>query len=263
MARLKLALHGALRLTVQGQIVPNFGYNKVAALLAYLAIEGHRQTRDTLAALLWPESSDEAARRSLRVALTHLRRAIGDQRADPPVLLVTRDTIMFNTLADCSVDTMQFAALIAAVERHADTPRTLCARCVQQLTQAVGVYGGEFLADLRLNDSDAFEEWAGLQRQRLHRQVVDALGMLLAYHEQHGDDALAQQYAWRLVELEPWDEAAHRCLMRILLRRGQSGAALAQYNRCRRILADEFGIAPTIETTALYQSIWAPRQAEA
>jgi DNA-binding SARP family transcriptional activator len=258
MAGLKLALLGPLRLIVQGQTAPTFRYNKVAALLAYLAIEARRQPRDTLAALLWPESGEEAARRSLRVALTHLRRALGDQRAAPPALLVTRDSIAFNPVADCSVDALQFVALTAAVERHAEPPHALCTRCVQQLTQAVGLYGGDFLADLRLNDSSAFEEWAGLQRERLHRQIVEALGLLLAYHEQHGDDGLAHHYAWRLIELEPWDEAAHRCLMRVMLRRGQSGAALAQYNRCRRILASEFGIAPTIETTALYKSIGTP-----
>src|SRR5215212_7640824 len=120
MAGLHLALLGPLRLIVQGQTVLNFGYNKVAALLAYLAVEPGPHARDTLAALLWPESSDEAARRSLRVALTHLRRAIDDQQTDPPALLVTRDTITFNTATDYSLDILQFTTLVAAVEQHAD-----------------------------------------------------------------------------------------------------------------------------------------------
>jgi DNA-binding SARP family transcriptional activator len=263
MAGLNIALLGPLRLIVQGDAGPKFSYNKVVALLAYLAIEPGPHPRDTLAALLWPESPDEAARRSLRVALTHLRRAVDNRQADPPALLVTRDTIKFNTAADYSLDTLQFTNLVTAVQQHADAPHKLCAACAQRLTQAIELYRGNFLADLRLNDSDTFEDWAGLQRERLHRQVVDALGLLIAYHEQQRDDGLAYQYAWRQVELEPWDEAAHRCLMRILHRRGQRGAALAQYKRCRRILADEFGIAPTTETTALYESIGTPLRAGA
>jgi DNA-binding SARP family transcriptional activator len=258
MAGLQLALLGPLRLTVQGRTVLHFGYTKVAALLAYLAVEPGPHARDTLAALLWPESSDEAARRSLRVALTHLRRAIDDPKMHPPALLVTRDTIAFNTAADYSLDIAQFTALVAAVEQQADAQDLLYPIYMQRIAQAVKLYRGDFLADLRLNDSHTFEEWVSLRRERLHQQMVYALGLLLAYHEQRGDDTLAQQYAWHLVELEPWDEAAHRCLIRVLLRRGQSGAALIQYQRCSRTLADEFGIAPTVETTALYESISRP-----
>jgi DNA-binding SARP family transcriptional activator len=255
MASLHLALLGPLRLIVRGQTVQNFGYNKVAALLAYLAVEPGPHARDTLAALLWPESSDEAARRSLRVALTHLRRAINDQQMYPSTLLVTRDTIAFNTATDYSLDILQFTTLVAADAQHADAQHPLYPMYMQRIAQAVKLYRGDFLADLRLNDSHTFEEWASLRRERLHQHMVYALGLLLAYHEQRGDDTLAYQYAWRSVELEPWDEAAHRCLIRVLLRRGQSGAALVQYKRCSRTLADEFGIAPTVETTALYESI--------
>jgi DNA-binding SARP family transcriptional activator len=255
MASLQLALLGPLRLIVRGQTVLHFGYNKVAALLAYLAVEPGPHARDTLAALLWPESSDEAARRSLRVALSHLRRVIDDQPKHPSALLVTRDMIGFNIALDYSLDSLQFTTLVAGVEQLSDTQHPLYPMYMQRIAQAVKLYRGDFLADLRLNDSHAFEEWAGLRRERLHQHMVYALGLLLAYHEQRGDDTLAHQYAWRLVELEPWDEVAHRCLIRVLLRRGQSGAALVQYKRCSRTLADEFGIAPTMETTALYESI--------
>lgn len=258
MVGLNIELLGSLRLAVHGQTAPNFAYTKVAALLAYLAIEPGPHARDTLAALLWPDSCDEAARRSLRVALTHLRRVIDDPHAEMAMLLVTRDTIAFNTNASYSLDIVQFAQHLGALQQHAEAPHMLCAACAEQLTRAVRLYRGTFIADLRLNDSDTFEEWARLHRERLHRQIVDALGMLFAYHEQHGNDAMAHQYAWRLIELEPWDEAAHRCLMRVMFRRGQSGAALTQYKRCSRILADEFGIAPTTETTALYESIGSP-----
>lgn len=261
MTDLEIGLLGPLHLCVHGQVIPSLGYSKVAALLAYLAVEARPHARDTLAALLWPESSDEAARRSLRVALTHLRHAIDKRQTQPAVLLVTRDTIEFNAEAKYKLDVLQFTTLNATVEQHDHAPHTLCAACARYLAQAVELYRGNFLADLRFPDSDAFEEWATVQRERLHRYMVDALRLLLSYHERAGDDALAHQYACRLVELEPWDEAAHRCLMRILFRRGQSGAALVQYKRCSRILANEFGIAPAVETTVLYESISRPLQA--
>ena len=43
--------------------------------------------------------------------------------------------------------------------------------------------------------------------------------------------------------------------MRVFARSGQRAAALAQYERCRKVLADELGIEPAAETTALYECI--------
>ena len=43
--------------------------------------------------------------------------------------------------------------------------------------------------------------------------------------------------------------------MRALALGGQRSAALAQYEACRRLLADELGVEPAPETTALYEQI--------
>jgi DNA-binding SARP family transcriptional activator len=51
---------------------------KAVALLAYLAVTRMAQTREALMALLWPESSDEAARKNLRNTLWAIRKGLGD-----------------------------------------------------------------------------------------------------------------------------------------------------------------------------------------
>jgi DNA-binding SARP family transcriptional activator len=43
--------------------------------------------------------------------------------------------------------------------------------------------------------------------------------------------------------------------MRLLARSGQRSAALRQYETCRHTLADELGVEPHEETTALYERI--------
>src|SRR6476619_7564886 len=140
MARLQLTLLGPLRVTLDEQPVVQFGYDKVPALLAYLAVEADRpHTRDELAALLWPDSDDDAARRSLRVALTRLRQAIGDQGAQPPLLLVDRNAIQFNSAADHTLDTKQFDQMLASVEHHEHPSGTLCAPCAARLAEAVAL----------------------------------------------------------------------------------------------------------------------------
>ncbi|HRV95677.1 MAG TPA: BTAD domain-containing putative transcriptional regulator, partial [Anaerolineae bacterium] len=59
----------------------------------------------------------------------------------------------------------------------------------------------------------------------------------------------------RLLALEPWREEAHRYLMLLLARDGQRSAALAQFEICRRMLADELDVEPGQETMALYEAI--------
>src|SRR6266540_625075 len=101
MARLTISLLGPLLVRLGDDEVTEFGYDKVRALLVYLAVEAERpQRREALAALLWPEQPNQAARNNLRRALLTLRAAIDDQTAHPPFLLTTRHTLQFNRASD-------------------------------------------------------------------------------------------------------------------------------------------------------------------
>jgi predicted ATPase/DNA-binding SARP family transcriptional activator len=256
MARLRLSLLGALQLTLDGQPVSGFAYNKARALLAYLAVEADRpHHRDTLVGLLWPELPATAARTNLRQALANLREAIGDAGATPPFLLITRDSIQFNPDSDYELDLDAFVALLAACENHTHRHLERCRSCAARMEQAITLYRGDFLAGFSVGDSAPFEEWQLRQRERLHRQALDTLAHLADYYEQRGDSEAARHHAQRQVELEPWREEAHRQLMRLLARGHQRTAALAQYETCRRILARDLGVEPEAETTALYERI--------
>jgi predicted ATPase/DNA-binding SARP family transcriptional activator len=256
MARLVLTLLGPLQVTRNGQLLRGLTYDKVRALLAYLAVEADRpQRRDVLAGLLWPDQPDRKARHSLRQALATLRQAIGDQTADPPFLLISYETVQFNPASDYELDVATFTALLAACDTHAHRQIEACPACAQRLAQAVTLHRGGFLEQFFLRDSAPFEEWALLTRERLHQQALQVLTDLASYHEQRGEYAPMQRYAQRQIELEPWNEAAHRQVMRALVQSGERGAALAQYARCRHILADELGVEPEEATTALYQRI--------
>ena len=70
-----------------------------------------------------------------------------------------------------------------------------------------------------------------------------------------GDFEHACEVAWRAVEMEPWQEEARRDLMRQMALSGQRSEALAQYEICRRLLAEKLGVEPTVQTTELYQAI--------
>ncbi|MEZ4656200.1 MAG: bacterial transcriptional activator domain-containing protein [Caldilineaceae bacterium] len=55
--------------------------------------------------------------------------------------------------------------------------------------------------------------------------------------------------------MDPWREEAHRDVMLMLALTGQRSAAMAQYEKCSRILAEDLAANPSAETTALYYRI--------
>jgi DNA-binding SARP family transcriptional activator/predicted ATPase len=256
MARLSISLLGPLQVTLDGELIREFVTDKARALLAYLAVEAdHPHQRDMLAGLLWPDQPQSRARHSLRQALSHLRRAIGDGEDDASFLHISREAVQFNSHSDCRLDVAIFARLLEASRHHRHRRLDACRSCVVRLEECVALYRGQFLAQLYVPDSTAFEEWALLKREWLHRQALDALFHLANYHERRAEYGQALEYAWRQVTFEPWGEEAHRQLMRLLALNGQRSAALAQYERCRHILQEELGVEPTSETTDLYQQI--------
>lgn len=248
MAKLSLHLLGPFQVILDGQPVIGFKSNKVRGLLAYLAVESDKlHHRETLAGLLWPEWPDREALSNLRYSLSDLRRTIRDREADPPFLLVTRDSIQFNPASDYWLDVNAFTEGIA-MEKN--TPSY-----IDQLEKTASLYRGRFLEGFSLEDSPAFDEWTMLNRERLTRHALSILHTLAETYGERGEYDCARSYAWRQLELEPWDEAAHQQLMRFLALGGQRSAALAQYETCRALLADELGVEPAEETTKLYEHI--------
>lgn len=259
-ARLNLQLLGQYHITLDAQAL-TLGYNKVRALLAYLAVEAQRaHSRDELAALLWPDSPETMARKNLRQALTTLRTAIRDEQASPSFLLVTRETIQFNPDGNIFSDVAEFMALTRQSQSHAHANLGACPACIQSLTRAVELYKGDLLKGLTIPDSLAFEEWLLLARERLRLQVIAGVGQLLAACAQNRDDEAVIQFSRRCLALDPWNEDAYRALMQVLARRGQRTAALAEFERCKRVLAEGLGIEPSAETVALFERIRADAQ---
>ena len=241
MSHLELHVLGPFQAALDGEPITTFESDKVRALLAYLAVEGHRpHARTALAGLLWPDCSDSAALGNLRHALSNLRAAVRGRQSDPPLVHVTRDTLQFNLRSDCTLDC---AALLVAAEGATDA-----------LERAIAAYRGPLLEGL-FSDSAAFEEWMLLKREHFRQRALAALHQLADLHEQQGQHAQAASLARRAIELEPWEEESHQQLMRALARSGRRGAALGQYEACRRLLSEQLGVEPSPETTALRDAI--------
>ncbi len=251
MANLFIRLLGPFEVMLNGKRKTAFRSDKERALLTYLCLETkvpHR--REKLAGLLWPDYPESTARTYLRNALANLRKVIRDRlqnrdkETSPNFLYITRQTIQFNIDSDAWVDVLAF---LSTLEKSQAT--------VAELEAAVACYRDDFMAGFSLADSNLFEEWLVIQRERFKRLAFYALYQLVEAYTTQGEYKQALVHARRMVMLDPLRERAQQCLMRLLTYNGQTNQALVQYETYASLLADEIGVSPLEETTRLYLQI--------
>jgi DNA-binding SARP family transcriptional activator/tetratricopeptide (TPR) repeat protein len=233
----ELRLLGGFDARFKGISLGGFSYNKMRALLAYLAIEPVQDhSREVLAALLWSDNDAVTARGNLRRTLSDLRRAL-ELPTGKVLFSTSKHTIRF--IPEIDIDVVHFTRQTP----HLDE---------EELT---ALYRGEFLAGFSLPDSPDFESWLQLQRANLQRRALTLLDKLSNTHEQAGDYARALQFALRYSLLEPWNEDGQRRAMRCYALSGQNSAAIAQYDAYSQSLLKEHGVLPDEKTRQLAERI--------
>ncbi|MEZ4593705.1 MAG: BTAD domain-containing putative transcriptional regulator [Chloroflexota bacterium] len=244
--KLTISLLGGVTIVLDGTAVSNFASRKADALLVYLACNPRPHPRETLATLLWPDNDQTRALANLSVILTSLRKQLGE------FVLADRHTVAFNADAPFQLDVAAFAAALEAAQKRPQAgkiSRTVAA----QLSTAVSYYQGDFLAGFNLRNVPEFEAWVLLQQERLRQLMLDALADLITFHQQRRQFSDGIRHAQQLLALDPLQEATHRQLMQLYALDNQRPAALAQYDQCAAILAEELGVEPDEETTQLYE----------
>jgi DNA-binding SARP family transcriptional activator len=203
---------------------------KPLALLAFLLLEAGPQPRERLAALLWGEHPDEAARASLRQALMQLRGVLGD------ALRVTRPTVEVAASVGC--DAVEF---LAAADRDP--------------AAAMGYDVPRFLEGFVIRHAPGFDEWAADVRQRLMGRWTAAHGALARAAMGRWDWSQAIEHATAWLNADPIAEEGTRLLVEALYLSGDRAGALARYAGYRSQLLAETGAEPGRATLQLVRRI--------
>lgn len=233
---IQLWLLGVPRAENAGQPITRFESRKAVALLGYLAARAEAVTRSELAALFWPDQTDERGRANLR----HLLHTLSAQL--PGSLATDRQSVRLLGAPACWCDTRAFDQFVMQ-------------GTLASLGAAVELYRGAFLDGITLDDCPDVETWLTQERERWHERVALVLADLVTRSRERQEWVAGLRAVDRLLALDPWREAAHQDKMRLLALSGQRDSAMAQYEACRRVLADELGLDPAPETTALYEQI--------
>ena len=243
MAELALHLLGArMALGAAGAAVmlPTVGWSLIGSVLA----APHRRIgRGQLAASLWPDQDDEAARRCLATALWRLKQRLGTPNT---LLRVGQETISLVDDREVWIDAIAFER---GVEAALDDPARLDSAANREaLKETLSHYRGDFLA---FSAVDAIV----IERERLRALYLDAGLELARACKRHGEWRTACELSRAICTVEPLREDAQRLLMEAMVACGNRAQAVQHYREFERLLADELAVRPMRETRELAAAI--------
>ncbi len=234
---LRVDLLGPLRVSL-GEVELHITGRKTTALLAYLLRRGGAVPRDSLMALLWPDSGDAQARASLRQTLSALRREF--RLASALILAADSNAISLAT-GEIALDTARFERLARSDD-------------VTDLAEAQGLCRGEFFEGVGPVTPE-FDRWVEAERGVLRAGLASVLLRLCDAHAAAGQTEEAIATALRLLALDPLQEHVHRRVMEAYRQQHRFDAALRQFETLRSVLEAELGVAPEPTTLDLVREV--------
>ena len=245
---LSARLLGSFRVTLDGRRVDTVSSRRTRNVMAYLL--SHRRipvSRDVLMDVFWPSADPDAARNSLHVALTGVRRELR-RASQAPVLQRSHDTYRVADTVAVWVDVEDFERRCAEgrrAERIGDVDTA-----VRAYEAAGQLYEGDFFAD------DPYADWAQPTRDALRLLAVDSQTRLVGLYVHRGEFGPAVPVARWILANDPCNEPAHRQLMSCYAATGHVHLALGQYRQCADVLWSTFRVGPARETRRLYEQLW-------
>lgn len=223
---LKFQLFGNPKIYLADQQI-FFSFSKINALLYYLAVN-QSISRDEIAGLLWPNKSEQSARKNLRNTIYQANKVLGDDYIVSP----NKSVLQLNEELPVQSD----------VEEFIDNP-----------TEHLIKYQGEFLKGFFLKDSENFDQWTTRMRniyeqkfvQNCYRKVSSDIA------NNHLDDV--ERNIQRLISIDEYDERNYQLLMRFYQDSHRNGKVIEAYYELVSTLKEELGIEPSEETRKIYE----------
>jgi DNA-binding SARP family transcriptional activator len=243
---IEIHLLGPFRVFVDDQAIDErrFTRRKPKQLLKLLALQPHHQLlREQAMEFLWPESDPESAANNLHKAIHLARHALEPSLksvADSHFILTQGPHVLLKAPGELWIDVEEFERRAAATSKSAD---------LKGFEAACKLYEGDLLSE------DLYEDWAAPRREQLSKTYQELLAKLATLYEERAEHKQAIDLLSELAATDSSNEETHRRLMRLYAVTGNKHQALRQYDLCRQILQQEFGVAPEPSTRTLHQQI--------
>lgn len=255
-AGLALFLLGSFELQVAGRRVTDWRGRRGPAVLQFLASRRPGFVdREVLIEAVWPGISPDLGRHRLHQAIYALRQTLHQLDPDQEHIVCENGAYRLHPRVRMWIDVEKFerfAADGAKLEAagHMD-------EAIDAYRSASLLYRGDFL------ESNPFADWAAAERRRFRASYVVIGNRLGELYVQRGDHAAALAVCLKVLERDGWNEEVTRNAMRSYAATGNRSMALQLFKSLEADLANEFGLAPSVETCTLHMEIRSPTLCDA
>jgi DNA-binding SARP family transcriptional activator/tetratricopeptide (TPR) repeat protein len=185
---------------------------------------GRPVPRGELCEMLWPDDDPTKTGHRLSVLLSIVRGVLDPAKAHAAdhYLIADQASIALD-IARLRIDVEEFLAHVAHGRRLFDRGALEQARTLLMAVER------QYRADVF--EDEPYAEWSSALREEARAAYVAVLRMLARATREVADPQAAAGYLLRLLDKDPYDEAAHRAVVRALVAGGQHGEARRAFDR--------------------------------
>ena len=222
--------------------------SKSLHILCHIASRrNHRATKDSLVELFWPDADVDTIAKNFHPMISHARKALNLGHVIKKDFILYREgAYLLNPQYRYQIDIEEFELQIAEARKKRQSGDSEGA--AEMTVEAVGLYRGDFLEEL-------YYDWVEELRSYYRDLYLEALKELAGFYGGRGDHERVIRYGQRILQRDPYREDAHCQVMEAYVGMGNRAAAIEQFDRLRKLLRSELGVAPLPATVAKYQSL--------
>jgi len=222
---LKFKLFGNPQIYLEDEPV-FFAFSKINALLYYLAVNPVI-SRDEIAGLLWPNKSEQSARKNLRNTIYQANKVL-----DAEYIVSPNKSIL--QLNESLVVQSDVATFMADPENNLDE------------------YQDEFLKGFFLKDSENFDLWSTKMSNFYEQKFMQNCYQKVTKDIAEKNLVDVEKNIRRLISLDEFDERNYQLLMQFYQDQNSNGKVIEVYYELSSILDEELGISPSEHTREIY-----------
>lgn len=255
MDRLRISLLDKIYIEKDGQAFTDFNSDQLLGLLGFLLVErAYEHSRESLIEMFWPDAPETSARNQLRISLFRIKQAFQDVLDGEAFVIGSNRVTQVNPNCNPWVDVYQFQSVVERYQDEFFNAGSLSASAIYELDEALKLYKGEFLLDIKI-ETERFNNWLFYKREQYRQYASWANNRLLEFHEGNRNFERCLQYTRFGLIQDPWNEKLHQQHLRFLMSCNRTEQAFDHYRRLNQVFVKERGIELSEETIRLGQAI--------
>ncbi len=249
MSLVNIHLLGKFEIDAGGQPFPGFHSQKALELFCFLLLFSNQpHHREKLADMFWGERCVSDSKKYFRKTLWQLQSALNQLPVSGinDYLSIESNWLQYKQTDDVFLDVLEIEKTYTSLKDKRS--KDLTQEEFLAAKNAESLYIGDLL-------EGCSQDWCLYERDRLKEMHIVILERMMGFCEANCDYEIGISYGKKILACDGVRENTHLRMMRLYYLAGDRTSALRQFETCRKMLKEEFGVEPDETTISIYRKI--------